>query len=78
MSDVQLNKLLACYGNKYHALYEGTLHLPANLYDLLVRRFDNHDYDRAVLLQFNKLRGDVIVSDREAVAFMLAYDQTRV
>lgn len=75
MSENQIHKLIACFNDKYAALYEGDLKLPLGLWNDLLDRFDGHKYNREVLLHFNRIRQDVVSSDREVVAFMLAYDE---
>lgn len=75
-----INELVDTYGEIYAALYDGTLHLSSGYTAELIDRFDGHerfayDYDRDVLCAFNKARQDIVSSDREAVAFMLAYDR---
>lgn len=74
------DKLVVAYNEIYAALYDGTLRLSNDHIVELIDRFDGHghlayDYDRNVLYAFNEIRQDIVSSDREAVAFMLAYDR---
>lgn len=70
-----IDALLSAYAEIYSDLYEGRLNLPYAKSSKLIDRFDGADYDRDVLRAFNERRQDVVASDREAVAFMLAYDR---
>lgn len=75
-----INELVSAYSKIYAALYDGTLRLPNGYAAKLIDRFDGggcfaYDYDRDVLRAFNKARQDIISSDREVVAFMLAYER---
>lgn len=70
-----VDALRAAYDEIYADLYEGRLNLSYARSTELIDRFDGADYDRDVLRSFNEQRQDVVASDREAVAFMLAYDR---
>ena len=73
-NDALMDAFLNVYNDLYDALYEGYLNLPTSLSSKLIARFDTGDYNRDVLLMFNERRGDIVSSDREVVAFMLAYE----
>lgn len=70
-----MDALLDAYNEIYAALYEGRLNLSYARRSELIDRFDGADYNRDVLRAFNEQRQDIVASDREAVAFMLAYDR---
>ena len=70
-----MDAFLNVYNAIYADLYDGRLNLTRERSIELVDRFDGGDYNRDVLSAFNERRQDVISSDREAVAFMLAYDR---
>lgn len=45
------------------------------VYRLATSKFDNGEYPEPVLKAFNRFRGDVVSSDREGAAFIMALDQ---
>lgn len=75
MNDDLIDALLVRYTSIYADLYDGRLNLTRERSSELVDRFDGGDYNRNVLRAFNERRQDIITSDREAVAFMFAYDR---
>ena len=75
MNDDLIDALLVNYTSIYADLYDGRLNLTRERSSELVDRFDGGDYNRNVLRAFNERRQDIITSDREAKAFMLAYDR---
>lgn len=79
INNALIDKLVDCFNDVYAKLYLGTYPMPSERYHELIDRFDgnggyDYDYDRDVLMAFNAHRHDVVASDREAAAFMVAYD----
>ena len=70
-----MDAFLDDYNMIYTGLYEGRINLTRERSSELIDRFDGGDYNRDVLLAFNERRQDIVSSDREAMAFMLAYDR---
>ena len=70
-----MDAFLDDYNMIYTGLYEGRIIPPYARCSELIDRFDGGDYNRDVLLAFNERRQDIVSSDREAMAFMLAYDR---
>ena len=70
-----MDAFLNDYNMIYAGFYEGRIILSCERSRELIDRFDGGDYNRNVLLAFNERRQDFISSDREAMAFMLAYDR---
>lgn len=70
----KMDRLLKLFNFNYDRIYR--TETPPNEYHNLVLNFNDFiTTNKSLVLEFNKVRNDVISSDREAAAFMLAMRQ---
>lgn len=61
--------------NEFNDVYALLSKEEPTVYRLATSKFDNGEYPEPVLKAFNSFRGDVVSSDREGAAFIMALDQ---
>lgn len=61
--------------NEFNDVYALLSKEDPTVYRLATSKFDNGEYPEPVLKAFNRFRGDVVSSDREGAAFIMALDQ---
>lgn len=76
MKKINLTELLEQFNKQYNILY--TAEKPVKGYKMAVKKFDNLlKTEREFIQEFAAFRKDIIVSDREAAAFVFALQELK-